>query len=214
MPLLEPRELRAVRALGEMVAESPPLLPAEPVVDRARDRELCLGAGELVLELFGERAARAEEQRFERGRRHAEDLGDLGVRATLELAKHDGLTLLRGNLRERGEELADARAVVVRLRSGDAVVELDLARSGLLVPEPLLDRVARDREEPVRRLARTDALLERAIRVEEGRLRDVLRIGVVAEHRVGVPVHLTAVATVELVDLARGKVARFGYGHG
>ena len=167
-----------------------------------------------MLELLGERAARAEEERLERGRRDAEDLGDLGVRATLELAKHDGLTLLRRDLRERGEELADARAVVVRLRSGDAVVELDLARPGLLVPEPLLDRVARDREEPVRRLPRTDALLERAIRVEERRLRDVLRIGVVAENRVGVPIDLTAVSTVEVVDLARGEVARFGYGHG
>ena len=98
--------------------------------------------------------------------------------------------------------------------SGEAVVELDLARPGLLLPEPLLDRVARDREEPVRGLARTDALLERAIRVEEGRLRDVFRVGVVAEHRVGVPVDLTAVSPVELVDFARGKVARFGYGHG
>ena len=174
---------------------------------------MCLRACQLVLELFGERAAGTEEQRLERGRRYAEDLGDLGVRATLELPQDDGLTLLRGNLRECGEELADARAFVVRLRSGDAVVEFDLARSSLLLPEPLLDRVARDGEEPVRGLSWTDALLEGAIGVEKCRLRDVFRVGVVAEHRVGVPVDLTTVSSIELVDFARGKVARFGYGH-
>ena len=77
------------------------------------------------VELFGERAAGSEEERLERTRRHAEDLGDLGVRAALELAEDDRLTLLRRDLRERGEQLADARAVVVRLLAGDALVELD-----------------------------------------------------------------------------------------
>ena len=93
------------------------------------------------------------------------------------------------------------------------LVELDLARSRLLLPEALLDRVARDREEPVRRLSRAHALLERAIGVQERRLRDVLGVGVVAEHRVRVAVDLRAVAPVEVVDLARGEVAGFGDGH-
>ena len=142
-------------------------------------------------------------------RRRADDLRDLGIRASFELAQNDGLALLRGNLRERGEELADGRSIVVRLVSGDGIVELHLTGSGLLLPEALLDRVARDREEPVRGLARTDALLERAIGVEEGRLCDVFRVGVVAEHRVGVAVDLTAVSPVELVYFARSNVARF-----
>ncbi len=214
MPLLEARELRAVGALGEVVAHASALLASEPTVDRLRDGELRLGARELVRELFRERTPRAEEQRLERSRRHAEDLGDLGVRATLELAQDDRLTLLRRDLRKRGEQLADARAVVVRFLAGDALVELDQTWSRLLLPESLLDRVAGDGEEPVRRLARAHALLERAIGVQEGRLRDVLGVGVVAEHRVRVSVDLRAVAPIEVVDLARSEVAGLGDGHG
>ena len=167
-------------------------------------------------ELLGERASRAEEQRLERGGGDAEDLGDLVVRAALELAQHDRLPLLRRNLRQRSEELADARSfvvLVVRSGLGDALVELDLTRSRLLLPEALLDRIARDREQPVRRLARPNSLLERAVRVQEGRLRDVLGVGVVAEHRVRVAVDLGDVRAVEVVDLARREMAGLGDGH-
>ena len=66
MPLLEARELRAVGALGEVVSKAAALLASQSPVDRPRDGQLRLGARELVLELFGERAARAEEQRLER----------------------------------------------------------------------------------------------------------------------------------------------------
>ena len=85
--------------------------------------------------------------------------------------------------------------------------------SRLLLPESLLDRVARDREQPVRRLSRADALLERAVRVQEGRLRDVFGVGVVAEDRVRVAVDLRAVAPVEVVDLACSEVAGLRDGH-
>ena len=158
MALLEARELRAVGALGEVVAEPAALLAAKAPVDGLRDGELGLGARELLLELLGERAARAEEQGLERACRDAEDLRDLGVRTALELAQDDRLALLGRDLRERGEELADARAVLVRLAAGDPVVELDRSRPRLLLPEALLDRVARDREQPVRRLSRANAL--------------------------------------------------------
>ena len=105
--------------------------------------------------------------------------------------------------------------VVLVVRSGvrDPLVELDLARPRLLLTEALLDRVARDREQPVRGLARADALLERAVRVQERRLRDVLGIGVVSEHRVRVAVDLAAVRAVEVVDLARREMAGLGDGH-
>src|SRR6186997_2418198 len=125
MPLLEARELRAVGALGEMVSYPSALLASEPSVDRLRDGELRLGARELVRELFRERTSSPEEERLECTRRDAEDPGDLGVRATLELTKDDRLTLLRRDLRKRGEQLADARAVVVGLLAGDVLVELD-----------------------------------------------------------------------------------------
>ena len=78
--------------------------------------------------------------------------------------------------------------------AGDVLVELDLAWSRLFLPEALLDRVARDRQEPVRRLARANALLERAVGVQERRLRDVLGVRVVSEDRERVAVDLAAVA--------------------
>ena len=53
----------------------------------------------------------------------------------------------------------------------------------------------------------------RAVRVEEGRLRDVLRVSMVPEHGERVPIDLGDMRTVEVVDLARGEVAGLGYGH-
>ena len=99
--------------------------------------------------------------------------------------------------------------LVVRFRTGDPVVELHLTRPGLLVSESLLDRVARDRQQPVRRFPRSHAPLERAVGVQERRLRDVLGVGAVAEHRVRVPVDLGAVPAVEVIDLARSEVTGF-----
>ena len=96
---------------------------------------------------------------------------------------------------------------------GDPVVELDLARPRLLLSEALLDRVARDRQQPVRRLSRLDALLERAVRVQERRLRDVLGVRVVPEDGERVAVDLGDVGAIEVVDLARGEMAGLGYGH-
>ena len=57
------------------------------------------------------------------------------------------------------------------------------------------------------------ALLERAVRVEERRLRDVFCVRVVAEHRERVAIDLGDVRAVEVVDLARGEMAGLGYGH-
>ena len=216
MPLLQAGEPRTVRALGQVIAQASAFLSAEPTVDGLRHGELRLGARELVLELLCERSSRAEEERLERGRRHAENLRDLAVRAALELAQDDRLPLLRRNLGQRSEELADAGCLVVVVRSGmrDPIVELDLARPRLLLSEALLDRVARDREQPVGRLAGPHALLEGSVRVQEGRLRDVLGVGVVAEHGECVPVDLRYVRAIEVVDLARREVAGFGDGHG
>ena len=54
MALLEAGEARAVGALGQVVAQTPAFLAPESPVDRSRDRELRLGARELVLELLRE----------------------------------------------------------------------------------------------------------------------------------------------------------------
>ena len=116
MPLLQAGEPRAVRALGQVIAQASALLSAEPAVDGLRHGELRLGARELVLELLCERSSRAEEERLERGGRHAENLRDLAVRAALELAQDDRLPLLWRNLGQRSEELADTRCLVVLVR--------------------------------------------------------------------------------------------------
>ena len=216
MALLQSREPRTVRALTQVVAQAAALLSTQATVDGLGHSELRLRARELVLQLLRERASRAEEQRLQGRGGDAEYLGDLVVRPSLELAQHDGLPLLRRNLRQRSEELADARSfVVLVVRSGldDALVELDLTGSRLLLPEALLDRIARDREQPVRRFARPNSLLQRAVRVQEGRLRDVLGVGMVAEHRVRVAVDLGDVCAVEVVDLARCEMAGLGDGH-
>ncbi len=96
----------------------------------------------------------------------------------------------------------------------DSIVELDLARPRLLLSEALLDRVARDREQPVGGLAGPHALLEGSVRVQERRLRDVLGVGVVSEHGERVPVDLRHMRSIEVVYLARREVAGFGDGHG
>ena len=79
--LLQACEVRAVRAFDKVILEPAALLAAEPPVGCPRDGELGVRAGQLVLELLGERAARPEEEGLERSRRDAEDLRDLGVRA-------------------------------------------------------------------------------------------------------------------------------------
>ena len=68
LPLLRLGEARAVLAFGEVVVEPTPLLPPEPAVELLRQGELRALARDEVLELLGERPARAEEQRLERRR--------------------------------------------------------------------------------------------------------------------------------------------------
>src|SRR4029450_4237615 len=96
---------------------------------------------------------------------------------------------------------------------GEPLVELDEPRSRLFLSEALLDCVACDSEKPVGGLPGPDALLERAIGVQERRLGDVLRVGVIAQDRVRVAIDLAAVTAVQVIDLARGEVAGFRNGH-
>ena len=58
----------------------------------------------------------------------------------------------------------------------------------------------------MRGVARRLASLERTQRVDERRLRDVLGVRVVAEHRVRVAIHVADVTTIEVVE--RGVIAR------
>ena len=116
-----------------MGEQAPALLAAEPTVGRPRERELGRVAGDEVLQLLGERAPGAEDQRLERGLRDVEQRADLGVRAALELAEQR-LPLRRRDPLEGADEVVDRRALVGRLEGGELVVELDLARPRLQLP--------------------------------------------------------------------------------
>ena len=72
-----------------------PLSEREPSVELLVDRERRLLTRELLVELLAQRAPGPEEQSLERRDADAEHLGDLGVRATLELA-HDHRSTLIG----------------------------------------------------------------------------------------------------------------------
>ena len=81
-----------------------------------------------ALELLAQRTARAEDQRLDGARRQVEDLGDLRVRASLELPHHQRGALVEGEVAERAPDVLAARCVVVRDRVADVVLEGDLGR--------------------------------------------------------------------------------------
>ena len=113
--------------------------------------------------------------------REAEHAGDLLVAATLELAHHDRRALVERERRERGQHLVEIRLLVVARRPARAPrssVTSRGRRAGLAPAHPA--DVVRDRDQPVVRLLRPLAPLERAVGVEERRLGDVLRVGRVA----------------------------------
>ena len=202
----------AVRALREVLVEPPLLLAREPPVELLRHRELRALARDEVLELLREGAARAEEERLERRGREAEELGDLVVRPSLELAQHERLALRRRDPLEGAHELVELDVVVGR-RVRDVLDELHLRRPGGRLAPPLPDDVLCDRDEPARRVARGVAALERAQGVHERRLGDVLRVGVVPEDRVRVAVDVTDVMPVEVVERSSGAGAGLSRRH-
>ena len=80
---------------------------------QARERELCLLAREAALELLAESPARAEDEGLDGADGDIEDLGDLGVRAALELAHDERGALVEAEEPEGAADLARARHVAV-----------------------------------------------------------------------------------------------------
>jgi len=194
-------EGRAGRALAQVGAELRPLRPRKRLVELLRDRDLGLGTCERPLQLFPEGPARAEDERLHRAHRHAENRGDLRVRATLDLAEDDGGTLVERKVAERAADVVRARLVVFLDEGvGDVVVELDLLRPPRRGAEPLQADVVRDRDEPVQRRVRLVPALERAVRVHERDLGHVLRVRAVAEHPVRVAVDVRRVPSVQALE--------------
>ena len=195
-----------------MLLEAPAVLPREAAVELLRHRELGALTGDDVLELVREGAPGAEEQRLERRGGDPEQLRDLLVRAALELAHHERLALRGRDLLQSLDEAVELD-LLVRHPGRDVADELDLRRAGGRLAPPLADEVVGDREEPARRVPRVLPALERPQGVHEGRLRDVLGVGVVAEDRVGVAVDVADVSAVQVVQRGLGARALFGHRH-
>src|SRR5262245_12811934 len=185
-----------------MSAKAALLRVGKPPVELPVNRQRSLLAGQVLLELLAKCLPRAEQQRLERRDADAEHLGDLRVRAALELAHDECGALVRGQLAERTPKILDRgrRRLVGRLSVADALVERDLVRTALRLSEALATDVVRDRQQPAPRPLGADAAVERAIGVEEGRLRDVLRIRGVVEHRGRIAVDVTDVARVQALE--------------
>ena len=198
---LPARERRAVGALAQVRAQLRALGPREIAVELFREGELCVGARERALELFPQRAPSAEDERLDRAHRDAEHLGDLRVRASLDLAEHDRCALVEREVAERAPDvLCSRRVVVVDERVGDVVVELHLLRPPRVRAEALQADVVRDRDQPVERRARILTALERPEGVHERRLGDVLGVRPVAQDAVRVPVDVRPVPAVHPLE--------------
>ncbi len=187
-----------VGAEGRAAGRDDPSASADEAGERAGQRHGREDAERVPLEL--EPAPRAEEQRLDRANRHAEHFGDLLVAPTFKLAHDDRRTLVERKLGERGQHLGEVGALLVERDRLGRVLEGDLLgpRAGL-APAHATD-VVRDRDQPVVRLLRALAALERPIGVEERRLRDVLGVGRVGEHRERVLVDVARAPAVELLE--------------
>jgi hypothetical protein len=154
-------------------------------------------AGDPFLELLTQGAARAEDQRFDGAHREAEDLGDLLVRAALELAHDERGALVEGEVTEGAADVLRADRVVFDDRLGELLVQLDLGRTPLRLPEPLSADVVGDGDEPVLGIPGPLSALDGAVGVHERGLRDVLGVGLVAEDDQRVAVDVACVLLVQ-----------------
>ncbi|HEX3054677.1 MAG TPA: hypothetical protein VHP82_00880 [Gaiellaceae bacterium] len=198
---LAARERRAVRALAQVRTQLRALGPREVAVQLLREGELCVAAGERALELFPKRAPSTKDERLDRAHRDAEHVGDLGVRASLDLAQDDGRALVERKVSERAPNVLRSRPdVLVDERVGNVVVERHLLRPPRVGAEPLQADVVRNRDQPVERSARILTALERPEGVHERRLGDVLGVRPVAQDAVRIPVDVRPVPAVHPLE--------------
>ena len=92
------------------------------------------------------------------------------------------------------------RVVAPHRHAVQLLVECHLTRAALRLAEALAARVVRDRDQPVLGLPRPLASLERAISVQERRLRDVLGVRRIAEHRQRVAEDIARVTPVQALE--------------
>src|SRR6266511_521024 len=170
-------------------------------------------AGEAALELFAQGAAGAENQGRDGADRDVEDLGDLGVRASFELAHDERGALVETEEAEGAADLGRGRDVgVVGGGGGQRLVEGDLLRAARGIAEALPAGVVRDLDQPVVGALRALAPLEGAVGAEEGRLRNVFGVGLVVEDGERVAVDGVDVLLVEAFErtVSAGSLREYG----
>src|SRR5918992_721511 len=192
LSLLATREIGALLTLAQMGAKRPALAEPQPVVELAGDRALGLVAGQRALQPLAQRPPSAEDERLRFGDRHVENLSDLLVGATLDLAHDERSALLEGQMAERPPDVLAARRLAVRDRPLGVVIQLRGS-----VPEALQADSVRDREQPAPGAPWPGPALEGRIGVPEGRLRDVLGVLGGGQQSERVPVDVENVLAVQ-----------------
>jgi hypothetical protein len=199
---------RARPALAQMCSERAAFRARELAALQEIQGLLGLLTRQAALELLAEGAPGAKHQSLDRGERDVEHLGDLCVRTSFELAHDKGGALVEGEEAEGVADLGCGRDVgVFGRRRCEGIVELDLARASRRLPEALAADVVRDLDQPVVRCVRSLAALERSIGVEEGRLGDVLGVGLVLKNGERVAVDRVDVPAVEAFEGGVGGAA-------
>jgi hypothetical protein len=105
-------------------------------------------AREGALELLPQRPAGTEDEGLDRADRNVEDLGDLLVRARLDLAHDEGRALIEGDAAERAADLGGRRARLVGHGLLGGVAQVDVLRPCRLLPLALAADLMRDAEQP------------------------------------------------------------------
>src|SRR5580765_7965905 len=175
---------------------SPPLATAPPPATTPPVSKNCasdVGSGTTA----SDRSADA----LSRKHRDPDRVGDLGVRATFELAHDEGGALVERQSSERVQDALYVRPIFFRhCNQLDVLLERNLLNP---TARPRIARacnVVRDLDQPVLRLLHLDALAVCAVRIQERRLRDVLSVGRIAQKRERVVIDVLDVLPVERLE--------------
>ena len=163
----------------------------------------------------------AAEQRADGRVAESKLVGELVVRESADLAQNDRIALRSRQVAERlpeGRDLGSLGRLGERVRC-NAIDRVDryAERRRHTLPDPSNALVARDRRKPGRRVTRSGALQERAMRRKEHLLGRILRFGTVAQEPAADSRDRAAVVPVErvrslasLLDLVAARGGRNG----
>jgi hypothetical protein len=177
-------------------------------VELAGDRPLGLIASQRPLELLAQTAARAEQQCLNRRARHLQQAGDLGHRSALELTHHQRRPLVKRKMRQRPDDVRNGGPWRLDHRLAWILLERDLVGPAARPAKVLAADVERNRPQPASRMPRALAPLERSVRVQERRLRRVLRVGGAMEQRQRVAEDLPEMAPIQRLERLLGRPPR------